>query len=106
MTHKCESCGGIYDDTMPDGSAYYHACPPETKEARNENTPPGLQYFDRKPHLVARDPNDPARRIATPVDSTIVAEGKGRSEAKRPEPKPVEVTTVAEGKGQSEGKEG
>jgi hypothetical protein len=29
MTYKrCKACGGIYSPIQPDGSAYFHACPP------------------------------------------------------------------------------
>lgn len=27
QTLECNACGAIYDDLMPDGSEYYHACP-------------------------------------------------------------------------------
>jgi hypothetical protein len=30
-TVRCVTCGGVYDTTLPDGSAYYHACPPRTR---------------------------------------------------------------------------
>lgn len=25
---KCKTCGGIYEPTLPDGTQYFHACPP------------------------------------------------------------------------------
>jgi ssDNA-binding Zn-finger/Zn-ribbon topoisomerase 1 len=28
MANKCNSCGGIYNTTQPDGSRYFHACAP------------------------------------------------------------------------------
>jgi hypothetical protein len=78
MRYKCNSCGATYSDPLPDGSAYFHVCPPGTENPRNENAPAGLQYFDGKPHLVASDPEDRARRVAKLVESTIISEGKGR----------------------------
>jgi hypothetical protein len=32
-TKECLSCGGIYEETMPDGLRYFHACPPIRKLA-------------------------------------------------------------------------
>lgn len=34
MRKRCLSCGGEYDDTMPDGLAYFHACPPIVSKVR------------------------------------------------------------------------
>lgn len=28
MRVKCNACGAIYDEWLPDGSQYFHACPP------------------------------------------------------------------------------
>lgn len=28
MRVRCESCGGVYVDVLPDGIRYFHACPP------------------------------------------------------------------------------
>jgi hypothetical protein len=30
-TVKCETCGGVYDQTIADGSRYFHTCPPLLK---------------------------------------------------------------------------
>jgi hypothetical protein len=27
MRYRCKTCGGTYNDTLPDGGAYYHVCP-------------------------------------------------------------------------------
>jgi hypothetical protein len=27
MRLKCNACGGIYDDVLPDGMRYFHTCP-------------------------------------------------------------------------------
>jgi len=46
---RCNTCNGEYDDELPDGTEYYHACPPvydaarqrfvERPEKRDENVP-------------------------------------------------------------------
>ena len=28
--YRCNTCGGEYDDLLPDGYLYFHACPPVT----------------------------------------------------------------------------
>lgn len=28
MKNQCVTCGGTFDDVMPDGTLYFHACPP------------------------------------------------------------------------------
>lgn len=33
MATQCTACGGIYESRQPDGTDYYHACPPITKVA-------------------------------------------------------------------------
>jgi len=53
---QCKTCLGIYNDTCPDGLAYYHACPDK------------LEGNDKyKPRKDKRDEN-PGRK----------SEGKGR----------------------------
>lgn len=46
IKYQCNTCLGEYNDTNPDGLAYYHACPPELiaedtyaerKDKRDEN---------------------------------------------------------------------
>ena len=41
MSIQCQGCNGLYNATNPDGSLYFHACPPGTPAnvARNENLP-------------------------------------------------------------------
>jgi hypothetical protein len=40
-TLQCNSCGGLYNTTQPDGSLYFHACPDSVPVAdrRDENVP-------------------------------------------------------------------
>ena len=101
-TVKCLSCGATYDTIQRDGSAYFHACPPDrittpavidklsgavtTPEVRtplanprNENIRPDLVYIEGKPKIVTRDPNDATRQIITDATSFIIAEGAGRA---------------------------
>jgi len=33
---KCLSCGGEYDDIMPDGTLYFHVCDLKVKNPRDE----------------------------------------------------------------------
>lgn len=86
---QCNSCGGTYEDTLPSGIAYMHACPLDRVDAagnrvpiatpRDENVQPGLlivvgvsgsaQVFDATGALL-------------PVDAEhlpIIAEGLGRT---------------------------
>jgi hypothetical protein len=38
---KCNSCGGTYPDTSEPGTVtYFHVCPRETPNPRNENLKP------------------------------------------------------------------
>lgn len=41
MPIKCNSCGGIYSTTQPDGSRYFHACPPIPNPAYNTDPKKG-----------------------------------------------------------------
>lgn len=71
MKWRCSTCGGEYDDILPDGTLYFHACPPifdpetdeliERPDARNENI-----VEDRKTGRV-----------------WIKAEGKGRTKVEK-----------------------
>jgi hypothetical protein len=32
LTWRCISCGGTYNDTLPDGLIYMHVCPPQIRD--------------------------------------------------------------------------
>ena len=34
---RCNSCGGTYYPVQPDGMLYFHTCPRDTPNPRNEN---------------------------------------------------------------------
>jgi len=65
--YQCGSCGGTYSDTCPDGSLYFHVCPPLGIDAAGNAVP--------RPN--ARNENPVFAAGAPPV--AIVAEGKGRT---------------------------
>lgn len=50
---KCLSCGGTYDDETDDGGTYFHVCPENVSNPRNEN-------------------------MKSTSDGTVKKEGKGR----------------------------
>lgn len=86
---RCNCCGGTYDDVLPNGMLYFHACPPVWDKAagawvlppggRDENILPGVRI------------NISADRVTTITDATdrvvdtdpdhlpIRAEGRGRT---------------------------
>lgn len=84
---RCLACGGIYRPIAPDGTRYFHVCPPvvdaktgaETARvnARNENAPPPAQLVALVAasgvlHTAAGD--DPANKVR---DTAIVSAGAG-----------------------------
>jgi rubredoxin len=70
---KCKSCDGEYDDLLPDGTRYFHACPP----VRDPDTG---EFVPRK------DPRD--ENVLVELDGKgvkvvkVKAEGKGRDKLK------------------------
>ncbi len=34
---ECLSCGGVYEDVLPDGMLYFHACPPTRAHPTDSN---------------------------------------------------------------------
>jgi hypothetical protein len=73
---KCNSCGGTYSDTCPDGWAYYHACPPAGIDAA------GAAISRPNP----RDEN--LRLSLTASPGAIKAEGLGRTAMLEGQPAP------------------
>lgn len=74
----CNSCKGTYVDVQPDGTAYYHACPPGTENPRDERPRPGLQRILEKWHEVKPHPEERVP-VLQPTEYGIVAEGTGRT---------------------------
>jgi hypothetical protein len=66
---QCGSCGGTYSDTCPDGSLYFHACPPIKLDTASNP----LYSPDR------RDEN--LLSLYSDAIGVIRAEGKGRAPA-------------------------
>jgi len=65
---RCNSCGGVYRDALPDGTLYFHACPPEwddTRKVWRARRDKRDENFDRR--------GWPERRRAR-------SEGRGRTE--------------------------
>lgn len=71
---KCLTCGGVYHDLLPDGTRYFHACPPlsdaeiKAQLALNPDdtklTPAELAQLKAAPRARpnARDENVPSTR--------------------------------------------
>ena len=103
---QCNTCGQNYPEQQPDGSPNFHVCPPDritvyavqdnngaviTPEKRepfanrrDERPAEGLQYFEGRPFIVRRDPDDPARLVPQPTTRLIRSEGKGRTAVEAP----------------------
>lgn len=88
---KCNTCGGEYEPVQPDGSSYFHACPPVPEYFDGNGTPIDrdtatslmkagqghyVRYVDR---LNKRDENPPVTRDAK-GKVTMKAEGAGASD--------------------------
>ncbi|PYQ92469.1 MAG: hypothetical protein DMG02_01330 [Acidobacteria bacterium] len=86
MRVKCNACGGVYDDVLPDGLQYFHRCPPlsvaELKQAISDGRlqlPPAHQALvDAATSYDAANPPKPdqAPRLEQ-VLATFVVERKG-----------------------------
>lgn len=89
MRVECLSCGGTYDDVLPDGMQYFHVCPPLGRvelqaavTAGRVTLPDGEnadQAYERRsyPRPQARNENIAPR--ATPDEPRrIISEGRGR----------------------------
>lgn len=88
---ECQSCGGRYEPILPDGTEYFHACPPLAQHELQAAVDRGAvvlpkgesvdQAFQRRVYERAskRDENVvPAREHNAPA--TIKAAGKGALE--------------------------
>jgi hypothetical protein len=73
---KCNSCQGIYQDTTPDGGAYFHVCP---DGARNENVRGDVTEQDGKLYILSGSFMDQAGPQRVEVKSRLISEGAGRT---------------------------
>jgi hypothetical protein len=100
MKIRCNSCGGTYSDKMPDGTSYFHVCPPETiehatfdalgKQTNQEKRTPRANVRDERPQpglLFQRgvwkreisDPTNDQPPKLVDANFAIVSEGDGRT---------------------------
>jgi len=98
---KCNACGGTYNTTQRDGTAYFHQCPAEiiTTPAsstasgagagevreqrtaiRDENIRRGIVYVDGKPHKFVPNPEERNQSLLVPGEAGIISEGDGVSQ--------------------------
>lgn len=48
---QCRTCGGIYIEAQTDGSVYFHACPPQSRDPVKGT----LEYVNKRDENVAVD---------------------------------------------------
>jgi len=94
---QCNTCGGVYDEILPDGLRYFHACPPlsavELEQAVNDGKvvlPAGETAEDAVMRRVyqrksARDENVKPGHAGN-GKAPIVSPGKGTTPAPPPAP--------------------
>jgi hypothetical protein len=70
MLYRCPTCRGEYQDPLPDGSRYFHACAPVANPAYNLD--PNAGPVDPRPTL-----ERPAKRDENPV-FTAATDEEGR----------------------------
>jgi hypothetical protein len=99
---QCNACGGIYAVVQDDGTTYQHVCPDGTKNARNENPPTGMVYYQGKAGTFQPVPGDPTQRVFTAVQAPRLSDGAGASPCAAPAPmverEPVADLTADTGK--------
>lgn len=88
--YRCNTCGGVYSDVLPDGLRYYHRCPPlrrlvvERAGGRLETVDPiAVTPLDKVLEEIAVDrPETRDENVdrARPGSDAVLAEGKGRTE--------------------------
>lgn len=100
MNFLCNSCEGTYSDITRDGSAYYHACPPDVLQAavldilgavvtpqklvtreniRNENLRGDVIEQGGKFFVQKGSTQDESGPQLVEVTSNLIAEGLGRT---------------------------
>lgn len=91
---RCLSCSGEYEDTLPDGSAYFHACPPardpltgevhERPDRRDERPMPGAEVVITGQVVELHLPGRPGIRGTELPAIPIVSAGAGRRQVGGP----------------------
>ncbi len=79
MKFRCDICGGEYQDTMPDGTHYFHACP-DIPGRRDENPPSDVMYVAGKPVRVPSATIASAGAPPEAVELPAAARARGRTE--------------------------
>jgi len=89
LRKQCNACGGIYQDAMPDGTRYFHACPPERiVELEGQVDDDGKQLSARLGIPAPRDENVVLEfevlpeRLPRVVGEHVRSEGLGARELK------------------------
>lgn len=78
---RCNACGGSYTDVQPDGTAYYHACPPGTATPRDENiVAANVTSHDGRLFELIPNPDNPEKPREVPYVVKIRREGQGRTQ--------------------------
>lgn len=89
---QCKSCGGVFDDVLPDGTRYFHACPPlsfaEFQQAVTDGRyqpPPGIPlqeaYLRRTFERQRKRNENVVRQNGGNGGTVIIAEGRGTRQA-------------------------
>jgi hypothetical protein len=99
---KCTTCGGTYPATQPDGTRYFHVCPPVVNvvtgaiapmaNLRNENAPDAPTQAALVAAYLAANPGASIDKATATLDTAIIAAGKGTTltvDAGQVQPSPI-----------------
>lgn len=84
---RCKACKGEYEELAPDGTRYFHVCPPLVDRTTGET----------KPRPKARDERPQDLTVAHDTRGVTIVAADGRVLAKNPDT--VTIPIVAEGAG-------
>jgi len=75
---RCNTCSGEYRDILPDGTQYFHACPPERDPSRPTPVP---DDEDTRPLIERADKRDENLFAATRPEAgqRMISAGRGRT---------------------------
>lgn len=98
--YQCNTCKGTYSDVQPDGTAYFHVCPPETVQhavisvagvittpekrtptdnVRDERPFGTVVMLEGKQFWADPDPTHDKPFLLTPYAPRVKSEGAGRT---------------------------